>query len=236
MPDLTRYLQRVSFLLRQGEPGGGRRRLPADERRVGPLHAGAREPVRGVARPHRPGSAGHHQRGWLRIRPVRRRGARAQSGAWMGTGSCSARSPTALVILPGVERMPPATMRTLEAFARAGGHRRRHAAHSGSRAGPAGDRPTSTPRCGTRRRVCFSRPASPGTSSPDEREALPDDAARLAARPTCGSHLRRRRSASCTGGSRSRMCYFVANTSNVAVRTERRVSRGTPERGDRGTR
>ncbi len=40
MPDLARYLQRVSFLLRQGRPGERRRPLPAERRRLGALRAG----------------------------------------------------------------------------------------------------------------------------------------------------------------------------------------------------
>ena len=42
MPDITTYLQRVSWMLAAGNAGRRRRGLPADARRVRGLHAGAR--------------------------------------------------------------------------------------------------------------------------------------------------------------------------------------------------
>ena len=121
-----------------------------------------------------------------------------------------------VVILPGVDRVPPATMRTLEAFARAGGiivaTRRIPDSAPGLRA---------TAREGTELREAAARlfgPASPGHVIADERDGL----ARLL-RGSLRPDVRFTPAAPDVGFVHRRLpfadVYFVANTSNVTVRT-----------------
>ena len=109
MPDIALYLQRVSFLLRQGTAGERCRRVPADGRRVRRVHARPRfgQPGDGAAdRPDR--DSADPGRG-LQLRFHRRCGASRKVGV-----------PYRILVLPGVERIPLATLEKITKCGRDG--------------------------------------------------------------------------------------------------------------------
>jgi hypothetical protein len=121
MPDLARYLQRLSFLLRQGRPANDvALYLPNDDAwasfaapRVGYMNEALAQRVgpEVIAKVLEAG----YKPGLLRRRPLAKVGRLDKNQLVLGEGRYRA------VILPNVERIPLATYRKLEAFAQAGG-------------------------------------------------------------------------------------------------------------------
>ena len=118
MPDLTKYLQRVSHLLRQGTPvndvalflpnSDAWANLGRDFSLVAVIHPKVGRLVRAIT------DAGYDL-DFFDDQLLARRG--KISGSTLAFGDMHYRA----VVLPGVERIPPATMKTLDKFARAGG-------------------------------------------------------------------------------------------------------------------
>jgi len=118
MPDITKYLQRVSHLLRQGTPvndvalflpnSDAWANLGREFSMVAALHPRVGKLVRAIT------DAGYDL-DFFDDQMLARRG--KISGGTLAFGEVRYRA----VVLPGVERIPLATMKTLEKFARAGG-------------------------------------------------------------------------------------------------------------------
>ena len=215
MPDLTRYLRRVSFLLRQGDPVADVAvYLPTSDAwaHFTPGHVNLFEALRDRIGPDLLGAISAAGYGFDLFDDE----ALARIGRINGNQLLLGRLAYRVVILPGVDRVPPATMRTLEAFARAGGiivaTRRIPDSAPGLRA---------TAREGAELREAAARlfgPASPGHVIADERDGL----ARLL-RGSLRPDVRFTPAAPDVGFVHRRLpfadVYFVANTSNVTVRT-----------------
>jgi hypothetical protein len=120
MPDIARYLQRVSYLLRLGEPVADVAvYLPSSDAlaRFTPGHVNLFESLRERLGPDV-------------LATITRAGfgfdlfdddALARAGRIEGARLVLGRQSYKLVVLPGVERLPPSTMRVLDEFARTGG-------------------------------------------------------------------------------------------------------------------
>jgi hypothetical protein len=216
MPDVASYLQRTSFLLRQGSPANDiALYLPNDDAwasfvpgqvemsskvsgRLGP------DIIRAIL------DSGHNFDGFDdELFALRGR----VDGASLAFGDL--RYP--VVVLAGVERMPLATLRALDAFARGGGiliaTRRLPAIVPGFTA-------TDAEQAELRRivRGLFTGPSAPGIFVPDEQDfaaalnrRLAPDVGFPAALPDVGVVHRRTADAE---------IYFLANTAAVPVRTE----------------
>lgn len=203
MPDIARYLQRVSFLLRQGTPANDvALYLPVSDAyaRFTPGRASVNEAMDGLIGPNTIPAildAGYNF-------DFIDDGMMAQAGV-----------PHRILILPGAERMPLATCRRIEEYARKGGIvialRRAPSLAPGLQ--DAADTPAVQQFSGT----LFEQKGAPGRLVADAGKlaealhaALPPD---LAAPPEIGFVHRRLPFAD---------VYFLANTSNHAVRGEAR--------------
>ena len=217
MPDVARYLQRVSFLLRQGEPVADvALYLPTSDAwaHFTPGHVNLFEALRDRIGPDVLGTIGTAGFG-LDLFDDEALAARGRvDGNRLLFGDLAYR----LVIVPGVERMPPATMRTLALFARSGGivlaTRRLPARAPGLQA--TADEHAEVQNAAAR---LFQQGDLEGTScrtngSPCGTRCSPQR------RRTFGSLLPRRRLVSSIGGSRSRI-----STSSRTRRTRRCVRR-----------
>ncbi len=217
MPDLMRYLQRVSYVLRQGEPVADvALYLPTSDAwaHFTPGHVNLFEALRDRIGPDVLGTIGTAGFG-LDLFDDEALAARGRvDGNRLLLGDLAYR----LVIVPGVERMPPATMRTLALFARSGGivlaTRRLPARAPGLQA--TADEHAEVQNAAAR---LFQQAGPRGYIVPDERESLldallastPPDVRFTPAAPEVGFVHRRLPFAD---------IYFVANTANTAMRTE----------------
>ena len=231
MPDLARYLQRVSFLLRQGDPVADVAvYLPTSDAwaHFTPGHVNLFDTLRDRLGPDLLGTITAAGYGFDLFDDE----ALARIGRVDGNRLLLGRLAYQIVILPGVERVPPATMRTLEAFARKGGvvvaTRRIPDRAPGLQA-------TAQERADVRAAAArlFGGSVSPRRFIADEREellttlraSLRPDLRMTPAVPDVGFVHRRLPFAD---------VYFVANTSNVTVRTSAafRVGRRSAELWD----
>ena len=228
MPDVTRYLQRVSFLLRQGEPVADVAvYLPTSDAwaRFTPGHVNLFETLRDQIGADLLGTISAAGLGFdLFDDEVVARLGRVE-GNRLRLGDLTYRA----VILPGAERVPPPTMRVLDAFSRAGGlmvaTRRLPARAPGLRATP--EEHAEVREIAAR---LFQQPGAQGRLAGNEREALvtalaaalPPDVRFTPPAPDVGFVHRRLSFAD---------VYFVANTSNVTVRASAafRVERRSAE-------
>ncbi|MCW5978562.1 MAG: hypothetical protein KIT09_10820 [Bryobacteraceae bacterium] len=213
MPDVARYLQRLSFLLRQGRPANDvALYLPNGDAwasfRLGKVHMieALRERVgdRVIAAVLEAG----YNLDFIDDGSLEQTGRIEQGALSMGDGRYR------VVILPGVECMPPATLRTLDRFARSGG------ALIATRRLPdcaPGFRATAAEHSDVRRAVrsLFEGERAPARFVADEdrelartlRGALKPDLALSPAAPEIGFIRRTTQDAE---------IYFVANTGNQA--------------------
>jgi hypothetical protein len=225
MPDVARYLQRVSFMLRQGAPVADVAvYLPTSDAwaRFTPGH------VNLFVGPDLLGTltGAGFAFDLFDDEALARLGRVEGSRLAIGPGTYRA------VILPAVERMPVPTLRTLDAFAGAGGvviaTRRIPSRAPGLRATPSEQADLRE----TAARL-FQQPAAPGRLVTDEGDGL------LAALPALlRQDVRLTPAVAAVGFVHRRLpyadVYFLANTSNVEVRTEAvlRTPRRTAELWD----
>jgi len=217
MPDVSKYLQRVSFVLRQGQAVNDvALYLPIDDAwaRFEPGHVGSL--IDGLSARLGPDIVGRVLESGFNLDfiddEVLRRAGHMDAGA-LAAGQGRYR----VVILPGLERISPDTLKQLEAFARSGGvlvATRRLPDRAPGFLASAGDH--DQVRASIRR--LFEAPDAPGIFVKDERRVgevvagrLPPDVALSSAEPEIGFVHRRTDSAD---------IYFVANTGN----TERHLS------------
>jgi len=216
MPDVAAYLQRTSFLLRQGTPANDvALYLPNDDAwaKFVPGHVAMSATVAGCIGPEIPRAildAGHNFDGFddqlLALRGK-------VDGASLAFGDVHYRA----VVLAGVERMPLATLRQLDAFARAGG------ILIATRQLPSivpGVAATAADQGELHRLVhqLFVAPDAPGIFLPDEdafgatlNRRLAPDVGFATAAPDVGVVHRHTDDAE---------IYFIANTSSTPVRTQ----------------
>ena len=213
MPDVSRYLQRVSALLRQGDAGERRRPLPAERRCVGRLRAGE-------------GRELHRRAGPARSAPTSCRRSSTPASTWTSwTTRCSRawRKPIRARSRSARTGTAPSCCRTWNGcprrrFARSRDSRSRAWACSrrGGRPGARLDtrraRPT-TQTCSRRLTGCFAAPRRPASSS----NAMRTSARRWprGSRRTWPSRRERRTSGSSIAARGAADLYFVANTSNT---------------------
>ena len=216
MPEVAAYLQRTSFLLRQGAPANDiALYLPNDDAwaKFTPGHIAMSSTVAGCLGPDLTREileSGHNFDGFDdQLFALR---GQVAAGALV-FGEVSYR----VVVLPGVERMPLATLRALEAFARGGGTliatRRLPAIVPGYLATEAEQEELSS----LVRRL-FLAPGAPGIFLPDEGEfaavlnrRLAPDAGFAPAAPDLGVVHRHTADAE---------IYFLANTSGRPISTQ----------------
>lgn len=120
MPDVSMYLQRLSFLMRQGTPVNDVAiYLPTDDAwaHFSPGHVNTIETLRELIGPAVMPKVIEAGLGFDLIDDEALQALGRVEGGALRIGSAAYRA----VILPGVERIPPAAMRTLESFARSGG-------------------------------------------------------------------------------------------------------------------
>jgi hypothetical protein len=216
MPDVMRYLQRLSAVLRQGEPVADVAvYLPASDAWAGftPGHVNLFESLRDHIGNDLLGTIAAAGFGF----DVFDDDALVRNGRIQGHRLLIGPQAYRAVILPGVDRVPPATLRLVDAFARAGG------VVVGTRRVPArapgyGATPDEHAEVRDTAARLFQAPAARGHVAADERTALLDtlqaalepDVRFTPAAPDVGFAHRRLPFAD---------VYFVANTSNVAVHT-----------------
>ena len=227
MPEVTSYLQRTSFLLRQGAPANDIALYLANDdawAKFTPGSVAMSSTVFGCLGPditREMLDSGHSFDGFD-DQMLARRG--KVDGGTIGFGDVAYR----VVVLAGVERMPLSTLRTLEAFARAGGiliaTRRLPESVPGFTATQAEQGELR----GIIRRL-FLEPGAPGIFLPDEgglaavlNPKLAPDAGFTPAAPDVGIVHRHTADAE---------IYFIANTGGRPVRTEGtfRVAGAEPE-------
>jgi hypothetical protein len=225
MPDLARYVQRVSFVLRQGTPSADLAvYLPTDDAwaRFAPGKVNLFETIRDELGPDlvRAIVDSGHVPDFFDDEALERVGRLEGSALRLGAQSVH------VVVLPHVSRIPAKTLRALSALARAGGVLISVGAHPSSAPGleaPKAD--TDEVRALSRELFSGERPI--GHPVDDLRRALESDLRTLApplvtiapATPDIGVFRRQRADAD---------IYFVANTGNLA--REVRIAFRSPHR------
>ena len=209
MPDVAKYLQRVSYILRQGTPANDVALfLPnsdawTDLGRNFSMSTTLAGKVGGSVKAIT--DAGYDL-DFFDDQLLAMRG--KVSGDTLAFGDVHYRA----VVLPGVERIPLATMQTLEKFAKRRRHRHRHATAAGFGAGLHGDRRGHAKPFATSSQRLFKDPNAPGIFIEDESQIgaalakrLPPDVAISPAAPEIGEVHRHTADGE---------IYFIANTSN----------------------